>query len=119
MIDDDRVDDARVPHGRMIAADLDRQAAAIAAHGTHSLVERDARVGLVERPRVRHHVQPADIDTDGAFGSDDLEPGARTRQHLGRRHRRVRAIVVVQQHVAAEPGVAADHVPRGHDEIGT
>ncbi len=102
----------------MVAADLDAQPPVLRTHGVHPLVERDPRVGLVERPGVRHVVHPADLDAQHPLGCDDLEAGAGPGDHLRRRHCRVGAVVVEEQDLTGGRDVAADHVPARHHPLG-
>ena len=102
---------------RLLAPQLDLQLAVDAPHGEHLLVERDPRLAFVERPRVRDVVEAADLDREHALGRDDLEVGAGAGDQLRRRERRVRAVVVEEQHVAARRCIARQHVPAGDDEI--
>ena len=101
VIDHDLVDVAGRTVRAVVAADLDAEPTVSAAHGEHPLVEGDPGVGLVERPGVRDVVHAADLDAEHALGRDDLERRAGTGDHLGRRQRRVGAVVVEEQHVAA------------------
>ena len=82
------------------------------ARRTHALVERDpcVSVSLNALAYGTWFIPPTSMP-EHALRRDDLQPGTRAGDHLRRRHRRVGAVVVVEQHVAGRRDVAAEHVP--------
>jgi len=73
MIDHDHVDMASNTMIGMVAADLDTHLADLWPHGQHPLIERDPRVRLVKRTRVRNVVHAADVHGEHALRRDDCD----------------------------------------------